>query len=105
MEKTLSDIVSKARQVDQILQNNAASAEECAASARELNAQAEAMRSSVSEFQVLMGTVEAAGTVRTASKGRRQIPNFQGRAELETGASAPNGANGHAFEVQESRRF
>ena len=45
-------------QVDQVTQTNSASSEECAAAAKELNAQAETMKTSVNELLMLVGRKE-----------------------------------------------
>ena len=49
-------------QMDKVTQSNAAGAEESAAAAAELNAQAELMRQSVNELLELVGEVEASGS-------------------------------------------
>jgi methyl-accepting chemotaxis protein len=53
--------------MDQVVQTNAASAEESASAAEELNAQAEFLRGAIRELRVVLGST-AAGEVLAASR-------------------------------------
>lgn len=55
-------------QMDQVTQSNAASAEESAAAAQELNAQAMAMKQAVGELSALVHSTKALSTMNTAQK-------------------------------------
>ena len=56
-------------QMDKVTQNNAASAEECAAAAEELNAQAEAMKHAVGELVALVSGASAPSTAHFQPAG------------------------------------
>ena len=118
---TLNDIVSKARQVDELVtevanasreqtegitqvnvavsqmdkvtQSNAANAEESAAAAEELNAQAETMKQSVTELLQLVGGKNVAATSRPGAAARRLQPAYT--AAPKTKRLAPDHANGN----------
>ena len=118
ISQVLNDIVTKARQVDElaeevagasreqtqgitqistavgqmdtVTQNNAASAEESAASSEELNAQAEIMKQSVAELMRLVGGTAQAYTGKSTGQAR------PGRPQSVVRHSTPaNGSNGH----------
>ena len=120
--QTLNDIVAKVRQVDELVsevanasreqtegitqinvavgqldkvtQNNAASAEESAAAAEELNSQSEVMKQSVAELmQLVEGKAEAAPTT-VAAAGRRQPVAATAPKAKRLAATNGNG-NGH----------
>jgi len=63
----LTQITSAVGQMDTVTQNNAASTEETAAAAEELNAHAVTMKSTVAEMMKLIGGTTAAATIKTAS--------------------------------------
>jgi len=119
--QTLNEIVTKARQVDElaaevagasreqtqgiiqinaavgqmdkVTQSNAASAEESAAAAAELNAQAAAMKESVTELLHLVG-----GNHRSAVSGKATTPSHAGEAHVVVPMakrSASMNGNGH----------
>lgn len=69
-------------QMDKVTQANAASAEECASAAEEMNAQAQAMKGSISELLRLVGGNGASAPTQTA----RQVP--LGTHFLKTARSA-----------------
>jgi hemerythrin-like metal-binding protein len=60
----ITQINSAVGQMDKVTQGNAASAEECAAAAEELNAQAETMKHSVAELLQLVGGKQGGGNFR-----------------------------------------
>jgi methyl-accepting chemotaxis protein len=62
----LTQITSAVGQMDTVTQNNAASTEETAAAAEELNAHAVTMKSTVAEMMKLIGGTTAAATIKTA---------------------------------------
>jgi len=64
----LTQITSAVGQMDTVTQNNAASTEETAAAAEELNAHAVTMKSTVAEMMRLVGGTTAAATIETASR-------------------------------------
>ena len=78
-------------EMDKVTQSNAASAEECAAAAEELNAQAIAMKQAVADLSGLMGrkiadqaTVKSAGTAKSTARSAQSM------------RSPSKAANGHA---------
>jgi len=81
-------------QMDKVTQSNAASAEESAAAAQELNAQATTMKESVAELlQLVGGSSQSAATGKTAA--------FEHTQKVRTAApvtkkSVPANGNGHA---------
>ena len=119
--KTLSDILAKARdmdelaaevanasneqtqgigqinsavgEMDKVTQSNAASAEECAAAAEELNAQAGGVRQAVAELAKLMGGDEERFDPRSGPKHDRPAPTAA-RAKLAP-AKYTNGNGAH----------
>ncbi len=82
-------------QMDKVTQGNAASAEESAASAEELNAQAISMKHTVNELAGLVG-----GTTTTASAGKStgQTPS----RKLSKTHSSTGGQNGHSHHAAKS---
>jgi len=76
-------------QMDKVTQNNAASAEECAAAAEELNAQAETMKHSVGELLQLVGGNTVSKASVPAGKTLRAKP----------ATVSHNGSNGHAAKI------
>ena len=118
--ETLNEIVAKARQVDELVaevtsasreqtqgiaqintavgqmdkvtQGNAASAEECAAAAEELNAQAETMKYSVGELLQLVG-----GAANRPERTGLVAPQTQKKPFLKI--SAAHSGNGHAAKI------
>jgi ABC-type transporter Mla subunit MlaD len=119
VSQTLSEIVAKARQVDElaaevaqasreqsqgiaqvnsavsqmdrITQGNAASAEESASAAEELNAQAEAMRQAVGELLALVGTAQAESASQPFENeaAKRRSPRSATARSLSTPAVQP----------------
>ncbi len=80
-------------QMDKVTQSNAANAEESAAAAQELNAQALAMKASVGELLQLVGGVHQATTVKTVAAPTRAKPaRKDGTVENRP---APIHGNGH----------
>ena len=87
----IAQINSAVGQMDKVTQANAASAEECAAAAQELNSQAELMKQSVSELLCLVGGGAAAE--RPLPVAPRRAPTVQPAAVAEP-ASPPAGIIG-----------
>ncbi|MDR3460630.1 MAG: methyl-accepting chemotaxis protein [Verrucomicrobiae bacterium] len=88
-------------QMDKITQTNAANAEESAASAEELNAQAETMKHSVAELLQLVGGQNRTEAVNPAtSSGRAKAFNTASPKTSRRNATNGHGnGNGHAPEV------
>ncbi len=126
--QTLNEIVAKARQVDELVaevasasreqtqgitqinvavgqmdkvtQSNAANAEESAAAAEELNAQAYAMKESVAELlNLVSGNNQTASTKSTAPTSHNKTPHPAPQPDKRT---VPVPANGHARSVTAS---
>ena len=91
----ITQINTAVGQMDKVTQSNAANAEECAAAAEELNAQAEAMKHSVGELLQLVGSHrQTAATRKTASPARAQeVRSTVSAAKRST--TVANG-NGHS---------
>ncbi|MDR3456433.1 MAG: methyl-accepting chemotaxis protein, partial [Verrucomicrobiae bacterium] len=89
-------------QMDKVTQSNAATAEESAAAAEELNAQAETMKQSVAELLKLVGGQSGAGTGRTAMPVRQPQTHFSKPPTRQPATSkGRNGAgNGHAVSAK-----
>ena len=83
-------------QMDRVTQNNAATAEESAAAAQELNAQAEIMKRSVKELlQMVGGQGEAAGR-KSAGQVRHKNEFYPETAEPPARLGSHGNGNGHA---------
>jgi len=95
----ITQINSAVGQMDKVTQSNAASAEESAAAAQELNAQATVMKQSVSELLQLVGGAER---IATAPAGRpvssASAKTAHSKAPVAN-LSAPARSNGHAPKV------
>jgi methyl-accepting chemotaxis protein len=108
----VQQITSAVTQMDKVVQSNAASAEESASAAEELNAQSFALREAVGELLGLVGGRDSAGfgsragslggkplgtssNTQTASP-RRLAPIGQKRASAFAMAESVHGHNGHA---------
>jgi methyl-accepting chemotaxis protein len=92
--QSITQINSAVGQMDKVTQGNAATAEECAAAAEELNAQAETMNRSVSE---LLRLVDGQGST-TAIGTAAPIPRAWHEAVTVSAAKQPtdkNNGNGH----------
>ncbi len=92
----ITQINSAVGQMDKVTQSNAASAEESAAAAAELNAQAAAMKDSVAELMQLVGGNGQAAATRTT-----ETPSFRKEARITTptvkrAAPIHGNGNGHA---------
>ncbi|HEX4350523.1 MAG TPA: methyl-accepting chemotaxis protein [Verrucomicrobiae bacterium] len=122
--ETLNDIVMKVRQVDELVsevagaskeqtdnilqinaavgqmdnvtQNNAATAEESAAAAQELNAQAEIMKRSVKELLQLVGGQGEAADKKSAAQGRHNGEFYPGTAGQPASFGSHGNGNGQA---------
>ena len=75
-------------QMDKVTQNNAASAEESASAAEELNSQAELMKQSVMELLQLLGS-NRESTTRSASQTRRPLTARSAPKRLPGNGSPP----------------
>ena len=84
----ITQINTAVGQMDKVTQSNAASAEECAAAAEELNAQAESMKASVAE---LLQLVRGDGTGTTAPARAKATPSSAPTPKRRT----PPRRNGH----------
>jgi len=85
-------------QMDKVTQSNAATAEESAAAAEELNAQAEIMKQSVAELLQLVGGKSEAAVKKPAAHARR-TPEYHAptpAAKRPVPASTNGNGNGHA---------
>jgi methyl-accepting chemotaxis protein len=82
-------------QMDKVTQSNAANAEESAAAAEELNAQAETMKQSVAELlQLVGGSRNIAGTHAAPVNGAKKTRTFSTAASAPAAVKHING-NGH----------
>jgi methyl-accepting chemotaxis protein len=63
--------------MDKVIQNNAASAEECAAAAEEMNAQSITTKQSVTELMELVGSKPHRATVSTGSSNQSQLTSHR----------------------------
>ena len=94
----LTQINTAMSRMDQVTQNNAASAEESASAAEELNAQAESMKESVTELLKLVGdarhtsAAKAFSTVRRPKEAQATAP----AAKRPAPAYSKRNGNGHA---------
>jgi len=89
-------------QMDKVTQSNAASAEESAAAAQQLNAQAELMKQAVLKLTLLAGDQAGSEATRTAAAGEAEYDPF-----AKQGRPASNGrgnGNGHYPSKVEGRR-
>ena len=95
----ITQINTAVGQMDKVTQNNAASAEECAGTAEELNAQAEVMKHSVAELVKLVGAGGQTAAVASAPTGptapQRRVPIVASAKPAVAHASNGNG-NSHA---------
>jgi methyl-accepting chemotaxis protein len=89
----ITQINTAVGQMDKVTQSNAANAEETAAAAEELNAQATVMKDSVSELLQLVGGHRQGTVTATAASARAKEVR---RAPALTRSSAPVHSNGHA---------
>ena len=78
----LAQINTAVGQLDKVTQNNAASAEEGAAGAEELNSQAEVLKQSVARLQAMVGDHGTGGTVATERQPRPEFARRVPRAEI-----------------------
>ena len=90
----ITQINTAVGQMDKVTQSNAANAEESAAAAEELNAQATTMKESVAELMRLVGGNGQASEVRTVTASSRYQEARM--AEPKARRSAPAQGNGHA---------
>ncbi|HEY1173133.1 MAG TPA: methyl-accepting chemotaxis protein [Verrucomicrobiae bacterium] len=100
----ISQVNEAVTQMDKVTQGNAASAEESAAAAEELHAQAAALKGAVEQLQALVGGKgEAAVTVNHAkpaavaksASGSKVLRPTVTKASASKPSLATNGANGH----------
>jgi methyl-accepting chemotaxis protein len=89
----ITQINTAVGQMDKVTQSNAANAEECAAAAEELNAQAETMKQSVGDLLKLVGGTGQAVNHKTASPVRAKQARIAAPAAKRP---APIQGNGHA---------
>ncbi|MDR3457678.1 MAG: methyl-accepting chemotaxis protein [Verrucomicrobiae bacterium] len=90
----ITQINTAVGQMDKVTQSNAASAEESAAAAEELNAQAETMKQSVAELLQLVGGQNGTATTRPA--GAAQAKAFQAAVSKAKRHLSTNG-KGHTY--------
>jgi methyl-accepting chemotaxis protein len=90
----ITQINTAVGQMDKVTQSNAASAEECAAAAEELNAQAETMKHSVGELLQLVGGNTISKAPASAGKTLRAKP----------ATVSHNGSNGQAAKILSPER-
>jgi methyl-accepting chemotaxis protein len=83
-------------QMDKVTQSNAATAEESAAAADELNLQAEVMKQSVAELLRLVGGKSGATATRPAASARRAEASRSAAPTARRLASSNGNGNGHA---------
>jgi methyl-accepting chemotaxis protein len=88
----ITQINTAVGQMDKVTQSNAASAEESAAAAQELNAQAEVMKQAVGELMRLVG---GAGTGSATGVNMVEADSFA--APMMTASSKSANGNGHHF--------
>jgi methyl-accepting chemotaxis protein len=91
----IGQINSAVGQMDKVTQGNAASAEECAAAAEELNAQAVTMTDSVNELLQLVGGQGQAATAKAAAPVARTRAVHAAAPAARKSAPANNHGNGH----------
>jgi methyl-accepting chemotaxis protein len=91
----IGQINSAVGQMDKVTQGNAASAEECAAAAEELNAQAVTMTDSVNELLQLVGGQGQAATAKAAAPVARTRAVHAAAPAARKSAPANNNGNGH----------
>jgi len=97
----ITQINSAVGQMDKVTQGNAASAEESAAAAQDLNHQAQAMKNAVEDLLRLVGKTsdfsdEKTETPNFAPAGKSNIANGHFRKVQQNGVGHPNGnSNGH----------
>jgi methyl-accepting chemotaxis protein len=100
----VQQITSAVTQMDKVVQSNAASAEESASAAEELNAQSYALREAVGELLGLVGARDNGtggkpqkpiSSARPASQ-RRLAPVGQRKAPIFAMSESAHGSNGHA---------
>jgi methyl-accepting chemotaxis protein len=89
----IAQINTAVGQMDKVTQSNAASAEESAAAAQELNAQAETMKQSVANLLQLVGGDRQIAITKTVAPARAQKAHA---ARTFTKPTAPARGNGHA---------
>ncbi len=84
-------------QIDQVTQSNAANAEESASAAEEMNAQTEALKESVGELLALVHGTASAATTTAARTGQPSTPPARSgrKASRRHEPAGTNGSNGH----------
>jgi len=87
----ISQVNTAVGQMDKVTQSNAASAEECAAAAEELNAQAETMKQSVAELLQLVG-----GAANRSERNGPAVPKAEKKPFVKSSAAHNSHGNGHA---------
>jgi len=90
----ITQINAAVGQMDKVTQGNAASAEECAAAAEELNAQAEVMKQSVAELLQLVGGSQGGGNSRAESPSRSRTNGAVRRSRDQAGHPVETDAGG-----------
>ena len=95
----ITQINSAVGQMDKVTQSNAANAEESAAAAEELNAQAGVMKQSVAELLRLVGSQVRADTMQTTASARSAKPVYAAAPTAKRPGSM-NG-NGHSHPAPE----
>jgi methyl-accepting chemotaxis protein len=91
----ITQINDAVQQMDKVTQANAANAEESAAAATQLNAQAEKMKSSVTELLLLVKGMNAPNSEATPSASH-QKPKIQPSRTSISPAPSPANGNGHS---------
>jgi hypothetical protein len=92
----ITQINAAVGQMDEVTQNNAATAEESAAAAQELNAQAEIMKRSVAELLELVGGQGEAAGRKPAGHARHDNELYPAAARQHARAGSNGNDNGHA---------
>ena len=91
----ITQINAAVGQMDEVTQNNAATAEESAAAAQELNAQAEIMKRSVAELLELVGGQSEAAGKKSAAHTRHNNELYPAAARHHAQAGSNGNGNGH----------
>ncbi len=90
----ITQINTAVGQMDKVTQSNASNAEECAASAEELNAQAGVMKQSVGELLKLVGSTQVFAVSQQASHGRL-TKEIRPTSAIKRASPANGNGNGH----------
>jgi methyl-accepting chemotaxis protein len=107
----ITQINAAVGQMDKVTQSNAANAEECAAAAEELNAQAQVMKQSVTELLQLVGGNQTEANQAVRSEEFQPVKSNQlvlSKSKRSAGAGSNGNGNGHStakfFETTTAKR-